>query len=448
MRRLALLTAILLAWSPLARADQPAVPSLPQAQLEKLLSAYVLIKQQYVGAVDDERLFDGALSGMLAALDAHSQYLSKEDMIDIEREESGEYVGIGIGIEIDHDRMRVNTVASGSPAERAGLKPGDIVAAIDGVPLAGLSNAEVSRRMHGAAGSQLTLLLSPGGGSTAHDVTLTRAALRETTVQVRMAAPGLAWVRIEEFGGSTGAELAAALKKLDAGGAPRGLILDLRNNPGGALPSAIAAAGAFLPEKSVVFTTRGRNSGNGDADADAHSVTVEPRYYRHEGEADVLAGLPAWTRSVPLTVLVNGSSASAAELLAAALQDHGRAKLIGAQTFGKGSIQSVIPLDRHSGVKVTIARYFSPNGHEIQAHGVTPDLAVAPPAGAGAELLPREADLANHLPPQDASATPAPARSAAESTRHFGASDDAAMKAAVALLDSAGNGGAHRASAP
>jgi carboxyl-terminal processing protease len=432
MRRLTpLLAAVLLACAlPASAAPANTPPALPQAQLEKLLSAYALIKQQYVGQVDDDRLFDGALSGMLAALDAHSQYLSKEDMQQIDREASGDYVGIGIGIEIDHERMRVDTVAPGSPAERAGVQAGDVVVAADGVPLTGLSNAEVARRMHGASGSSVTLALVRAGSGAARNVTIARAALHETTVSARSAAPGLAWIRIEEFGGTTGAELVAALKSLDAAGAPRGLILDLRNNPGGAVQSAVAVAGAFLPNQSIVFTARGRASG------EQRIVTVDPRFYRGPGEADVLAGLPGWARSVPLTVLVNGSSASAAEMLAAALQDHGRARLVGTPTFGKGSIQAVIPLDGDSGVKFTIARYFSPDGHEIQAPGVTPDVAAAP-AGAGnraaADLLPREADLANHLPPQDG--TNGPARSAAENTRGFGGSGDAALKAAVTLLD-------------
>jgi len=438
MRPLAtFLAAVLLTGIAPAGAAQPdTVPALPQAQLEKLLSAYAVIKQAYVGQVDDDRLFDGALSGMLAALDAHSQYMSKEDMQEIEREQSGEYVGIGVAVEVDHDRMRVGTVAPGSPAEHAGVQPGDVVAAIDGVPVSGMSNADVARRMHGTTGSLVALtLVSPHEGAT-RNVTIARAPLQATTVRVRMAAPGLAWIRIDEFGGTTGAELAAALSKLDADGAPRGVVLDLRNNPGGMVTAAVAAAGAFLPGGSVVFRARGRA---GDAES---AVTVEPRYYRTaEAPGDVLANLPAWTRTVPLTVLVNGASASAAELVAAALQDHGRARLVGTPTFGKGSIQSVVPLDAETGVKFTIARYFSPNGHEIQAHGVTPDVAAAPPAGPGADLLPREADLANHLPPQDAAAAPAPARSAAESTRQFGGGDDVALKTAVALL--AGGAPAH-----
>jgi carboxyl-terminal processing protease len=403
----------------------PVTVALPDAQLQKLLAAYALVKHEYVGQVDDDKLFDGALAGMLGALDAHSQYLNKDDMREIDREHSGEYVGIGIGIEVDHERMRIQTVSAGSPAERAGILPGDVVTAIDGVDATGLTGQEVSRRMHGAPDTQLTLGLIRQGS--ARTVTLARAALRDDTVKVAQAAPGMASIRIEEFGGTTGAELAAALKKLDGAGAPRGLVLDLRNNPGGMLPAAVAVAGAFLPEHAVVFTARGRQP------APEQTVTVDGRYYRHADEPDVLAGLPAWTRTVPLTVLVNGASASAAELVAGALQDHGRATLVGSRTFGKGSIQSVIPLDADSGVKFTVARYFTPNGHEIQAHGVVPDVAVAPPASAATAYLPREGNLANHLPPENG--TPAvAARSQPESTSGFGGRDDGALKAALALL--------------
>lgn len=407
--------------------------TLPEAQLEKLMTAYALIQRDYVARPDDDKLFDGALAGMLAALDPHSQYLNREDMRDIDRETSGDYVGIGITIEVDHERMRIVHVAAGSPAERAGIRPGEIVTAIDGVDPGGMSGPEVARRMRGAPGTRVVLALGAN-----RSLPLTREALRDSTVSVRSPAPGLAWLRIEEFGGATGAEVTAALKKLDGAGAPRGLVLDLRNNPGGLLPSAIAVAGAFLPEGTLLFSARGRQA------SDVRSVTVDQRYYRRAGEDDVLAGLPAWCRGVPLVVLVNGASASAAELLAGALQDHGRARIVGARTFGKGSIQSIIPLDAGSGVKFTVARYFTPNGHEVQAHGIVPDVAAAPLAVAdGGALLPREADLANHLAPVDAAAAgsaaksapdSAPVRAPAERTAAFGGRDDHALQAALALL--------------
>ena len=424
---------------------------LPQAEVEKLLAAYALIKQNYVGQSDDKKLFDGAIAGMLASLDAHSQYMSNDDMRDLDRENSGEYVGVGIEVELDRDHMRVVAASDGSPAARAGIRAGDVIASIDGTSLAGLSNSEVARRMRGAPGSVVTVSLMPGsaGGGKARTLRLTRAALHNATVATRMAAPGLAWIRVAEFGGATGADLAAALKKLDGNGTaqtpPRGLILDLRNDPGGLVPAAVSVAGAFLAPGTVVFSARGNAPG-----ANA-TVTVDQRYYQEAGQADVLAGLPAWTRTVPLTVLVNGASASAAELVAGALQDNRRATVVGTRTFGKGSIQSVIPLGADDGIKFTVARYFTPGGHEIQAHGVTPDVVVTPAAAADDGMMLREADLANHLPPADAAATASVAgsgsatasaadkrdpdkRDPVESTRMFGTRDDKALQAAVALL--------------
>jgi carboxyl-terminal processing protease len=435
--------AFVLAWTPPARAaDVPATASapaaaetlpVPQAEVEKLLAAYALIKRNYVGQADDRKLFDGALSGMLASLDAHSQYMNGDDMRDLERENTGEYVGIGIAVDVDGGRMRVATVQADSPAARAGLQPGDILTSIDGSFLAGLADSEVARRMRGAPGTVAALGVTHEGKP--RTVRITRAALHDATVATRMAAPGLAWIRIAEFGGATGADLAAALRKLDGNTPPRGLILDLRNDPGGLIPAAVAVAGAFLAPDTVLFSARGNAPG-----ANA-TVTVNPRYYRQPDQTDVLADLPAWTRTVPLTVLVNGASASAAELVAGALQDGRRATVVGSRTFGKGSIQSVIPLGAESGIKFTVARYFTPNGHEIQARGVTPDIVVTPAAAADDGLLLREADLANHLPPlEDRPAVALPAAAAGrdpvESTRTFGTRDDKALQAALALLAS------------
>jgi carboxyl-terminal processing protease len=323
--------------------------------------------------------------------------------------------------------LRVVSAADGTPAERAGIRPGDVIVAVDGAPVAGLSNEEVARRMHGAPGTVVAVGLARR--DKVETLRITRAALHNDTVRVRMAAPGLAWIRVSEFGGATAADLAAALKTLDGKDPPRGLILDLRNDPGGLVSAGVAVAGAFLQPGTVLFSARGREPG-----ANA-TVTVDERFYRYADEPDVLAGLPAWTRTVPLTVLVNGSSASAAELVTGALQDQRRATVIGTRTFGKGSIQSVIPLDEDSGIKFTVARYFTPNGHEIQARGVTPDVVVAPAVAADDDLLLREADLAGHLPATQPPETPADAkREPLQSASTFGTRDDKALQTAVALL--------------
>jgi carboxyl-terminal processing protease len=431
--------ALWMAMAPAARAQEAtaaatttATVTVPREELDKLLETYALIKRNYVAQADDGKLFEGAIAGMLASLDAHSQYLNKDDMRDIDRENTGSYVGIGIEVEDDRGQMRVVATTAQAPAERAGIQAGDVLVSIDGTAVKGLSSAESARRMHGAPGSTVAVTVARGGKL--RTLRLTRETMHNDTVRTAMAAPGVAWIRISEFGNATGADLVAALKRLDAQGAPRGLVLDLRNDPGGLVSSAVAVGGAFLPAGSPMFTARGR-----DADAEA-KVSVDQRYYREANTADVLAGLPAWTRTVPLTVLVNGASASAAELLAGALQDNHRAAIVGSQTFGKGSIQSVIPLDEDEGIKFTVARYFTPGGHEIQAHGVTPDVVVLPAKGADAEPQLREADLANHLAPTQAptqaAATKADMmpRAVPESTRMFGTRDDKALQAAVNLL--------------
>jgi carboxyl-terminal processing protease len=400
----------------------------PQAELEKLLAAYAVIKRSYVGTADDKTLFDGAMAGMLSALDAHSSYLNKDAMRDIGRENTGEYVGVGIEVEGNKDQLRVVAASPDSPAERAGIKPGDTIVSIDGTPVAGLSNEDVATRMHGAPGSAIAIGLTRN--SKLETLHLTREALHNDTVHLSMAAPGLAWIRVAEFGGATGADLVAALKQVDAKGAPRGVILDLRNDPGGLVSAGVAVAGAFLAPGTELFSARGRQPGANAV------VTVDSRYYRGENEPDVLADLPAWTRTVPLTVLVNGASASAAELVTGALQDQHRATVVGTRTFGKGSIQSVIPLGDDSGIKFTVARYFTPAGHEIQARGITPDIVVTPAIAASDDLMLREADLTGHLAalqPLD----PAVAKSQRdpiESSRLFGTRDDKTLQAAVAVL--------------
>jgi len=409
--------------------------TLPKEELDQLIAAYALVKSQYVEAPDDRKLLTAAIGGMLASLDPHSRYLGKDDLAGLEQDRLGEYVGIGIEAEVDGGRMQVIAVAEDSPAAQAGIEPGDVLVSLNGVAIGGPGGpgvTDVATRMRGVPGTALALGFQHAGKGAVRHADITRAALRTETVRTRAAAPGVAWIRISSFEGRTAADLAAALATLDAGGAPRGIVLDLRNDPGGLVSSAVGVAGAFLAPGTLLFSARGRMQGA------ASTVTVAPRYYREPNQPDVLAGLPAWTRTVPLAVLVNGSSASSAELVAGALQDHGRATIVGTRTFGKGSIQTVFPLSGDSAVKMTVARYFTPRGQEIQATGITPDVVVAPLRGkSGLDgIALREADLEHHLqatqPASDAS-LPTP-RAALESTRMFGSADDRALAVAVRML--------------
>lgn len=412
--------------------------TLPKEEFEQMLESYQLVVQDYVDPADRKKLFTEAIRGMLSSLDPHSRYLDKGDLEDLDRAESGKYVGIGVEVDLHNGQILIRGVAENGPADKAGVRAGDSIVAIDGAPLFGLRDDQITSRMRGEPGSVVELTLAKRGSTPLRSVSIARATMQEHSVSVQRLDGNIARIRISEFSGHTAAELIEALRQLDGPGRVEGIVLDLRNNPGGLLPAAVAVAGAFLPQGAVVFSSTGRvpeiNS----------TVTVSPDFFGTAGAADAYDRLPAFAQSIPLAVLVNGSSASAAELVAGALQDHGRGKVIGARTFGKGSIQTVFPLSGESAIKLTIARYYTPNGREVQAHGIVPDVLVTPPvARAGDDiLLLREADMANHLP---ASSAPAPASAAtekadlsqrpvAEDSKTFGSAGDRALQAALAQL--------------
>lgn len=403
---------------PAAAQDGSATTTISRAGLGELLDAYGLIKLQYVNQVDDKKLLTAAIGGMLKSLDPHSEYLDQDDLLALERENSGQYVGIGLEVAADAGAMRVRSLVENGPAERGGVRRGDRVVSVDGQPVTGLAYGEMARRFGGAPGSVLELVLARDGEPALRSLHLVRAALRSDTVSARAVGRNLAWIRISSFGSSTAAELATALHTLDARGAPDGLILDLRNDPGGLVNATAGVASAFLAPEQALFLVRGRGA----------EERIDVSMGRAAPQAAGIDGAPAWTRTVPLVVLVNGASASAAELLAGALQDHGRATVVGSRTFGKGSIQTVIALTADSAVKMTVARYATPLGREIQAQGLVPDVEVA---GVGAEPLLREADLANHLPALgEAPAAPA----MAEDAKLFGSAQDKALQTAIARL--------------
>jgi carboxyl-terminal processing protease len=417
---------------------QVSTVSLPRTELEQLFTAYERIKAQYVENVDDKKLLTDAIRGMVSSLDPHSQFLDGDDLAELEKANSGQYIGIGLEVEIDRGQITVTALTEGGPAEAAGIAVGDAIMSIDGVAVSGMRISEVGKRMRGEPGSAVKLALVGQTKPSVRDVRVPRTPIHRATVKMRMAGPGLAWIRISEFEGATLPDLIAALKTAGASGEPRGLILDLRNDPGGLVPAAVGVAAAFLPTDTVLFSARGRMPGT------TSEVTASERFYRTAGKPDDLADLPEWTRRVPMAVLVNGASASSAELVAGALQDHGRAKVFGSRTFGKGSIQTVLPLAADSAVKLTVARYFTPKGREIQGKGITPDVIIASGADSlaanGIEM--RESDLANHLEPvadsgavsDEATVADTGKRSAVEKTDTFGTAKDKALKAAVAAL--------------
>jgi carboxyl-terminal processing protease len=423
---------------PAAFAEERIV-SLPKDEVRQLVEVFDLIKHEYVNTVDDKKLLTDAIAGMVASLDSHSQYLGKEDLQDLDTNNSGNYVGIGVEVEIDGNDIRVIAPIENSPADRAGIQAGDVIVDVDDTAVNGTRAHDLSKLIAGAPDTPVKIVIVRPGEKTARTFHLKREALHGDTVKASIVAPGTAWVRISHFQATTASELATQLNLLGAQGKLRSIVLDLRNDPGGLVSAAVGVASAFLPEDAVVFKTRGRASGVDSV------VLANPRYYRAPSEPDPLAALPSWSRTIPLAVLVNGASASSAEIVAGALQDHKRGVVVGTPTFGKGSIQGVIRLSDSSGIKLTIARYYTPDGHPIQATGITPDITVAAvaPAGGGKaqeEIMVREADLPGHLPAEpDASGADHASRptiaGGIDKTSSFGTAGDKALRMAIARLD-------------
>src|SRR5216110_2277812 len=286
--------------------------------------------------------------------------------------------------------VKVISPIEDTPAFKAGIKPGDLIIKLDEMPVKGMTLTDAVKKMRGKPNTQITLTISRKGETVPVVVTLTRAIIRVQSVKSKTIEPGYVWVRVSQFQEATAENLVKQLDALFRGGQVKGLVLDLRNDPGGLLHGAIAVSSAFLPVKSLVVSTDGRAE-----DAKRKFFANPEDYARGRGD-DFLKNLPAAVKSVPMVVLVNGGSASASEIVAGALQDHKRATIIGTQTFGKGSVQTIMPLGNSTAIKLTTARYFTPGGRSIQAKGITPDIIVEEP-GANPLIRVREADLQRHL---------------------------------------------------
>lgn len=381
---------------PLFSIAQDTDESPPIDELGKLISVYSLIKSGYVTSVNDKKLFSEAISGMLSSLDPHSRYLEKDDLEELESDTAGKYVGVGIETEADDGQLRVIAPIDHSPAERAGIRTGDVIMQIDGIPIRGLPMAQIARRIRGAPHTMVTLTIARKGDRKYRSATILREELQAQSVKAKMIRPGYLWVRISHFQQTTVDDLVRKINDIYLQDTSlSGLILDLRNNPGGLVSAAIGVAGAFLPKDAVIVTTRGRLP---EANA---VISAEPKYYMTNAGSDPLENLPTVIKNVPITVLVNGGSASASEIVAGALQDHKRATVMGMQTFGKGSIQVVKRISEFAGIKLTVATYYTPRGRSIQAKGITPDIQLKQNSGVGVPL--READLQRHIENDQAS---------------------------------------------
>ena len=382
--------AIILDMGVLAERDEPkeALAPLPLNELRSFTEVFSRIKSDYVEPVEDKKLLEDAVQGMLAGLDPHSAYLDADSFKDMRVETEGQFGGLGIEVTMENGFVKVVSPIEDTPAARAGVKPGDLIIRLDDKAVKGLTLTEAVRFMRGKPGSDITLTVVREGATKPLKITLTRAVIKIQSVKSRMLESGFGYVRITQFQAGTDKGLAEALKKLETEnkGTLRGMILDLRNNPGGVLNSAVGVSDAFL-DKGLIVYTEGR--------------VADSKMKLSATPGDLLNG-------APMVVLINGGSASASEIVAGALQDHKRAVIMGTKSFGKGSVQTIIPVSNGAALKITTARYYTPSGRSIQASGIVPDIvteeARITKSEAGDRL--READLARHLENGDEIAKP------------------------------------------
>ncbi|AJE23038.1 S41 family peptidase [Azotobacter chroococcum] len=365
--------------APAPAAETRGKPLLPLDELRTFAEVLDRIKAAYVEPVDDKTLLENAIKGMISNLDPHSAYLEPEEFRDLQESTSGEFGGLGVEVGMEDDQLKVVSPIDDTPAARAGIEAGDLIVRIDGQPTKGMSMLEAVDKMRGKPGSKIELTLVREGGRP-FEVELTRAVIKVKSVKGQLLESGYGYLRITQFQVNSGEEVGkvlARLKKENGGQKLKGLVLDLRNNPGGVLQSAVEVSDHFLTKGLIVYT-KGRIANS------------ELRFSADPADA---------SEGVPLVALINGGSASAAEIVAGALQDHKRAVLMGTDSFGKGSVQTVLPLNNDRALKLTTALYFTPNGRSIQAQGIVPDIVVERAKltqDAQPEHL-READLAGHL---------------------------------------------------
>ena len=367
---------------------------LPLEELQQLAAVFGMIKSDYVEPVDEKKLITDAISGMVSSLDPHSQYFDKKSFKEFREGTTGKFVGVGIEITQEDGLIRVVSPIEGSPADRAGLKPGDLITRVDEAAVRGMSLNEAVKRMRGEPGTKVLLTILRRDENRTFPVTIVREEIRTQSVKSKVVEPGYAWLRLSQFQERTVEDFVTRLEDIYKREPHlKGLVLDLRNDPGGLLDAAVAISAAFLPEGVTVVST------NGQIEESKSVYKARPEDYLRRRGADPLKRLPVALKSVPLVVLVNEGSASASEIVAGALQDHKRATIMGSQTFGKGSVQTVRPLGPDTALKITTARYYTPNGHTIQAKGIVPDIMIDDTAEGSpfAVLRMREADLDKHL---------------------------------------------------
>ena len=374
-----------------ALAEKEARTSLPIEELRTFAEVFNAIKQGYVEPIEDKKLITHAISGMLSNLDPHSAYLDADAYKDLQVGTQGEFGGLGIEVGMEDGLVKVISPIEDTPADRAGIKSGDLIFKLDDTLVKGLTLSDAVKKMRGKPKTQIKLSILRKGETKPLEITLTREVIKVQSVKSKLVEEGYGYLRITSFQENTAPSIVKHLGDLYKPGQLKGLVLDLRNDPGGLLNSAVGVSAAFLPPKTLVTSTDGRTP---DA---KHLFYATPEDYLRGSREDFLKALPPEARKVPMVVLINGGSASASEIVAGALQDHKRAVVMGTTSFGKGSVQTVLPLPGNTAIKLTTARYFTPSGRSIQAKGIVPDIVVEESANGTSSARLREADLENHL---------------------------------------------------
>lgn len=367
-----------LAGAPVPTADSVNT-AIPLDDLRRFVEILNRVKQGYVGDISDKKLLDNAMHGMVDGLDPHSAYLDADEFKQLTVSTTGQFGGLGLKVQMDNGYLKVVAPIDDTPASRAGIQPGDLIVRVDDKPVKGMPLAESIHTMRGKAGTSVSLTLVREGQDQPIELTLERADIQVESVKSRLLAPGYGYIRITQFTGETAEGMTHALDTLTAKGPLKGLVLDLRNNPGGILDAAVDVVDDFVDSGTIV-SIKGRAA---DINQDFKAT-----------DGDRLNG-------APIVALVNQGSASAAEIVAGALQDDHRAVIMGQRTFGKGSVQTVIPLADGAALKITTARYYTPSGRSIQAEGIEPDVVLQPvkitAQGQGQNLFYSEADLPGAL---------------------------------------------------
>ncbi|HEB78509.1 MAG TPA: S41 family peptidase [Methylothermaceae bacterium] len=326
--------------------------TIPFTELRTFTEVFSRIESDYVEPVSDKKLLENAIRGMLSGLDPHSAYLNPEEYKELRIGTTGQFGGLGIEVGMENGFIKVIAPIDDTPAQRAGIKAGDLIIRLDDKPVKGMTLREAVKIMRGPPGTSITLTIVREGVDKPLKITITRAIIKIKSVKHRMLEPGYGYLRITSFQSRTGEQLHKAINQMKKEGPLKGLILDLRNNPGGVLNAAVAVSDAFLDQGKIVYT-------------DGRIEEAKMEFKATPG--DII-------ENVPMVVLINAGSASASEIVAGALQDHRRAIVMGQKSFGKGSVQTILPLSNGGAIKLTTARYYTPSGRSIQAEGIVPDI--------------------------------------------------------------------------